>query len=224
MKREAGFTLFEVLIAIGIFMLLVGGIFASVRAAFVTSAQVASRQLESERSDAFQQLLRKFFAALPADAKTELRLRNLSGRGDVVELLVWPAPPFLRFGSDPGDGVAISGLPDGRGNFRISLGYFRADDSPEDRDKRLQEGKWLPLMPDVAEMRWRMAPMRNPVMAETWTAGNGRPGIAELTLRMATGDSGTYSYWVPPLQHRSFGGGDEGAPPTPDEGSPGPQR
>ncbi len=220
MKREKGFTLFEVLTSIAIFMLLAGGIFASVRAAFTASVQVASAQLDSERADALQQLLRRFFQSLPADAKVELRLRKQAGRGDVVELLAWPVPPFLRFGADAKDGMAITGLPDGRGNFRLSLGYFRAEDPPEKRDLQLEAAKWLTLLPDVREIRWRFAPTRNPVFADSWNAGSGRPGLAELTLAMADGSGGTYDYWIPPLQRRSSGGNEDAGADVPSPQDP----
>jgi len=212
MRRERAFTLFEVLISIAIFLLLAGGIFASVSAAFKASNQVAISQLDAERADSFQQLLRTFFLSLPAEAKIEMRLRKQSGRGDVVEVLAWPVPAFLQFGTDASDGIAITGLPDGRGNFRVSLGYFRSDDPPDKRDRRLEQGKWLTLLPDVKEIKWRFAPSRNPVMSETWNAGSGRPGLAELTLNMANGDGGVYDYWIPPLQYRSSGGGEPAAP------------
>ncbi len=221
------FTLFEVLISIAIFLLLAGGIFASVQAAFSASNQVALSQLDSERAEAFQNLLRKFFATLPPETKVELRQRRLSGRGDVVELLAWPVPAFLRFGENANDGVALAGLPDGRGNFRVSLGYFSADDPPEKRDRVLEEGTWLPLLPDVKTLTWRLAPARNPVLTDKWDTASGRPGLAELSYQTTSGAGGTYAYWIPPLQRRLTGpaanpgapadGGGGGGPPKPPE-------
>lgn len=221
-RRTAAFTLFEILISIAIFLLLAGGIFASVQAAFQASNQVAVSQLDAERSAALQQLMRRFFASLPAEAKVELRLRKLSGRGDVVELLAAPVPAFLRFGADAKDGIALSGLPDGRGGFRFSLGYFEADAPPEKRDRQLDEGPWLSLLGGVKEIRWRMAPARNPVFTDVWDAENGRPGVAELTLVMANGAEGTYAYWIPPLQRRTSGPGLDSSAPRPPGGGPTP--
>lgn len=228
------FTLFEVLVSIAIFLLLAGGIFASVQAAFSASNQVALSQLESERAEAFQNLLRKFFATLPPEAKVELRQRRLAGRGDVVELLAWPVPTFLRFGENANDGIALAGVPDGRGNFRISLGYFSADDPPEKRDRVLEEGTWLPLLPDVKNLTWRLAPARNPVLTDKWDTASGRPGLAELTYQTTAGAGGTYAYWIPSLQRRLTGpavnpgapaGGNpqDGQQPTPDDGGENPE-
>lgn len=201
-RRRAAFTLFEVLIAIAIFVLLAGGIFSSVRAAFIASAQVVDNQLDGERFTAFQQFLRKMFVSLPPDARVELRQREMAGLGDVVELRVWPAPEFLRFGRDPGDGAAISAQPDGRGGFRMMLGFFRAKDNADEREEWLRRTQWLTLLPGIEQLRWRFAPTRNPVFEEKWTEQSGRPGLVELTLKMENGGETVSQFWVPPLQRR----------------------
>ena len=221
-RRFPAFTLVEVLISIGIFVLLAGGIFASVQAAFSATDQVSRSQLASERAAAFQQVIRRFFTSLPGEAQVELRLRKLAGRGDVVELLAWPVPAFLRFGSDTRDGLAVTALPDGRGNFRLSLGFFDANASPDERERQLAATPWLTLLPDVKEIRWRFAPPRNPVLTDIWTTANGRPGLAELTLAMADGSGGTFAYSVPVVQRRVSGPGlDSTAPPPGAPGAPG---
>ena len=217
LQRSAAFTLLEVLISIAIFMLLAGGIFESVRAAFTASAEVVNAQLDAERLDAFQQFMRKVFLSLPPDAKVELKLRTQSGLGDVVEVLLWPVPSFLQFGTDTSDGASISAQPDGRGGFRVMLGFFNSEDSSDERDQRLsQEATWLTLLPGVKQIRWRFAPTRNPVYADTWNEQTGRPGLAELTLEMNSGASSVYQFWIPPLQRRSTGSG------VPDGGLPQP--
>jgi type II secretory pathway pseudopilin PulG len=215
-RRRGGFTLFEVLVSIAIFMLLAGGIFASVRAAFIASTQVVSDQLDSERLDSFQQFLRKLFLSLPADARVELKLRQQPGLGDVVEVRLWPVPGFLQFGTNSSDGAAVSAQPDGKGGFRVMLGYFRADDSPDQREARLEkDSAWLMLLPGVKQIRWRFAPARNPVFSETWNEPSGRPGLAELTLEMNGGATSVSQFWIPPLQRRSSTSGEAGAPQQP---------
>jgi prepilin-type N-terminal cleavage/methylation domain-containing protein len=214
MRNRRGFTLFEILISIAIFMLLAGGIFASVRAAFIASAQVAGDQLDSERLDAFQQFLRKVFLSLPGDAKVELKLRQQPGRGDIIEVRLWPVPGFLQFGTSSNDGVAISAQPDGTGGFRVMLGYFRSEDSTDERNQWIErESDWLMLLPGVKQIRWRFAPARNPVFSDTWNEQSGRPGLAELTLEMKNGSANVYQFWIPPLQRRSSGGSDGGVVP-----------
>ncbi|MGH8046236.1 MAG: prepilin-type N-terminal cleavage/methylation domain-containing protein [Chthoniobacterales bacterium] len=224
-KFHAAFTLFEVLIAIAIFVLLAGGIFSSVQASFVASSQVVTTQMDSERADAFQQFLRKVFISLPSDAHVELKLRQLGGLGDVIEVRLWPAPEFLKFGTDPGDGVAISAQPDGRGGFRMMLGYFRAKDTQDEREEHLQKTAWLQLLPGIEQVRWRFAPARNPVFEDKWTEQSGRPGLAELTMKMKDGGEDTLQFWIPPLQRRLSApteSGQPGQPQAPQPGAPQP--
>jgi type II secretory pathway component PulJ len=213
-KSLQAFTLFEVLTAIMIFMLLAGGIFATVQAAFTASTEIAGSQLDGERLDAFRQLARRLFASLPADAKVEMRIRKQSGSGDVVEVLAWPIADFLRFGAETGDGVAISALPDGRGGFRMALGWFASKDPPDERDRKLEKTDFLTLLPGVKEVHWKFAPQRSSLLDDKWPAGSGRPGLAELTLVLPPDRTVTTDFWVPPLQRRSFGGG-EGEPQAP---------
>jgi type II secretory pathway pseudopilin PulG len=222
-QNDRAFTLFEVLVAIAIFILLAGGIFASVRAAFTSSTEIASSQLEAERLDAFLQVTRRLFASLPADAKVEMRIRQKPGRGDVVEVIAWPMPDFLRFGAETGDGVALSALPDGKGGFRISLGYFDSKDGPEERDRKLEEANFLTLLPGVKEVHWKFAPQRSSLLEDKWPAGSGRPGLAELALVLSAGRTVTADFWIPPLQRRTFGGGDSEPQAPPQVQAPGSQ-
>lgn len=207
MKSRRGFTLVEILVSIAIFALLVGGIFTAVQAAFTTSNVVVETQLQTERFTAFQQFLRRLFVSLPANAAMELRIRQSVGRGDVIELLMWPMPEHMRFGSIEGDGLALSAVPDGRGRFSFSISYFRTSDPPEVRDTALANANWLPLLPDVARARWRFADARNPILSETWTQSSGRPGLAELELEMGDGTEATFDFWIPPLESRGLMGG-----------------
>jgi hypothetical protein len=201
-----------------------------VQAAFTSSAQIAGSQLDSERLDAFTQLVRRLFVSLPADAKVEMRVRKQSGRGDVVEVLAWPAPNFLHFGAESGDGVALSAQPDGRGGYRVALGWFAAKDSPDERDRKLEKADFLTLLPGVKEVHWKFAPQRSALLDDKWPAGSGRPGLAELTLVLPPDRSVTSDFWIPPLQRRSFGGGADNesqapqvqTPPQQQDGAPAP--
>jgi prepilin-type N-terminal cleavage/methylation domain len=221
MRSRRGFTLVEIVVSIAIFVLLVGGIFTAVQAAFTTSNVIVETQLQAERFNAFQQFLRRLFVSLPANASVELRIRQSTGRGDVIELLLWPMPEHLRFGSIEGDGLALSAVPDGRGRFTFSIGYFRTIDPPEVRDAALANTNWLPLLPDVARARWRFADARNPILSETWTESSGRPGLAELELEMADGTHATFDFWIPPLERRGFSGAPIASPGGPPGGNDG---
>lgn len=204
MKRARAFTLVEVLVAIAIFILLAGGIFATVQTGFTASSEVAEAQLHSERFRAFQQFLRRLFLSLPPDATLELRIRKDAARGDFIELLIEPVPGSVRFGPSPGDGMALTAVPDGKGRFTFSMAYFETDNVNLDPDSALENADWMPLLPDVTTARWKFADARNPILSETWQSNSGRPGLAELELELLDGTTSVFDFWIPPVKPSTF--------------------
>jgi len=187
--------------ATAIFFLLAGGIFAVVSASNQVTGEIVAAQLESKRFDAFQRFLRLFFTNLPADASIELRVRDWRDRGATVELLVDPAPPILPTsdGSDESMGVAISGVPDGSGLLGVSVARFTSAEGAQKRDAQLDDAEWTPLISDIRKIRWRFAATNDVNLSETWEAGQGRPGLAELTIERANGTTDVLAFWIPPV-------------------------
>lgn len=195
-----GFTLLEVLMAMGIFFLLAGGIFAVVSATNRVTNDVVQVQLETKRFDAFQRFLRTFFTNLPAGATLDLRVRNWpGGLGSGVELLISPAPPILPTvdGADDNLGVAIGGVPDGAGFLRVSLARFSTEEGEAERDRQLDQAEWVPLIGDIRRIRWRFAAPNDTAMSETWDAALGRPGLAELSVESSDGTVTVLAFWIP---------------------------
>lgn len=198
---ERAFSLIEVLVATAIFFLLAGGIFAVVSASNRVTGEIVAAQLESKRFDAFQRFLRVFFTNLPADASLELRVREWQSRGSAVELLVNPAPPILPTsdGADESLGVSICGVPDGTGLLGLSIARFSDDDGEQSRDRQLDEAEWVLMLPDIRKIRWRFAPANEITLSETWSANQGRPGLAELTVERSNGITDVLAFWIPPV-------------------------
>ena len=81
----AAFTLFEMIVVIMIFVLMAGGIYATVSAAVQASATLSEENLRSQRLNAFAGLLRRTFHNLPATAKISGGVRA-DGEGIPTEL------------------------------------------------------------------------------------------------------------------------------------------
>jgi prepilin-type N-terminal cleavage/methylation domain-containing protein len=207
----AGFTLLEVLLAVAIFLLLAGGIFAAVTVTTRAANEVALARLDSERMDAMQGFLRHLFANLSGDARLELRVRSSGQKGNVVELLIAPTPEFAEFSehSESAGGLAIGAIPDGAGASSFSLVNYDATASPESRDGQLQRAVWITMLPGVREIRWRFAASETSGFQETWKPENGRPGLADLEMTRADGIVRNWQFRIPAV---AAAGGNNGGP------------
>lgn len=197
-----GFTLLEVILSISIFLLLAGGIFASVAVTTSTANEVALVRLESERGDSMEVFMRHLFSNLSGAARLELRVRPQDSRGQILELLISESPDFANFSANQtqAGGLAIAAVPDGRGAYTISLANFDSQLSADERNKQLQAAAWIALLPDVGEMRWRFAENNTSGLQETWTANNQRPGLADLQIAMKDGSSLHWQFRIPNLE------------------------
>lgn len=199
---RCAFTLVEVLIAMVVFMLLVGGIFTVVTVSTISAREVTTMRLQGARIDSFQTLLRTLFFNLPPDARIDLRVRDAKG-GPAVELLILPAPDFMNFQTGgTGAGLAIAALPDGRGACTISMANFRSPVG-EEREKEIAAAAWIPLLPDVRSVRWRFGLAGQPILQETWDGNSGRPVFVVFDLTLTDGSTSEFTFGVPILTRAS---------------------
>ena len=73
-SRLKGFTLLEVMLAVALFALLVGGIFATQRGALIISQDITEQQEKSMRINSFVELLRRSFEQAPGNSRVNLVL------------------------------------------------------------------------------------------------------------------------------------------------------
>ncbi len=197
-NSRAAFTLIEVLIAMVVFMLLVGGIFTVVAVSTTSAREITTTRLQGARLDSFQTLVRTVFLNLPFDARIDLRVREVKG-GSAVELLIFPAPDFMDFSTGGGGiGLSLAALPDGRGAYTVSMANFHSREG-EDREKELADAAWIPLLPDVRSVQWRFGMPGQPVLQETWDANSGRPAYVVLNLTLSDGSASEFTFGVPVL-------------------------
>jgi len=196
-----GFTLLEVLLSVSIFLLLAGGIFTAVTVTTKASAEVALVRRETERFDALQRFLRQVFSNLPASTQLELRVRPVPSLGRAVEVLIAPAPEFadLSAPTEQAGDLALGAIPDGTGALTFSLTNFNGTLSTTERDRQLENASWIPLLPGVADFRWRFAGTETSGLQETWEPANGRPALADLVVTMTDGTIKHWQFLIPEL-------------------------
>jgi prepilin-type N-terminal cleavage/methylation domain-containing protein len=199
--RYAGFTLFEMIVVIMIFVLMAGGIYATVSAAVQASATLSEENLRTQRLNAFVSLLRRTFHNLPATA-------GISGGvgtdgGGLPQIVLRDAPGVFAWGTGgPAAGtVVLAARPRLGGGREFSLMLLPSSLGELERRDALQSGSWLRLVPDLRSARWRFFDPARQDWVEEWPEGGNRPPLVELSLTLLGDDiPRSYVFWLPPVK------------------------
>lgn len=187
--------------AVTIFLLLAGGIFAAVSTATRTATDLTLARLQSERIDALHRFLSHLFANLPPTSALELRVDSSREKSGATELLISPAPAFADFATSRRSGGLVLGLAKSEQSaVSFSATNFDATLSGADRDKDLLRTPWISLLPDVVRTRWRFQSPEQAGWQETWAPGQGRPVLAEFELVLADGSTELWQFALPRIQ------------------------
>lgn len=199
--RSAGFTLFEMIVVVMIFVLMAGGIYATVSAAVQASSLLSEENLRTQRLNAFVSLLRRTFHNLPATARISGGV-GTDGEG-LPQIVLRDAPGVFAWGSGgPSAGtVILAARPRLGGGREFSLMLLPSSLGEIERRDALDGGKWLRLVPDLRAARWRFFNPSLQDWAEEWPEGGERPPLVELSLTMLGDDiPRSFVFWLPPVK------------------------
>lgn len=202
MKRaQRGFTLFEMVVVVAIFVLLSGGIYATVNAAVRATATLTEENLQVQRLNAFIALLRKTFHNLPATAQFSGGVRAEGGDG-FPEIVLRDAPGVFAWGiGGPSSGTALlTARPRLGGGREMALLLLPGSLGEIERRDALERGAWLRLLPDLRSVQWRFYDETQQDWVEEWLEGN-RPPLVELNLQLLGEEvPRKYVFWLPPVK------------------------
>ena len=221
-RGNSGFTFVEIVVVLIIFVLLAGGIYATVNAAITATAVLSEENLRSQRLGAFIGLLRRTFHNLPSTAQVTGGVRVEGGKG-IPEIVLRDAPGVFAWGTGGASGgtVLLSAVPRLGGGMQFSLLTLPSSLGEQERRLALEDGKWLRLLPDLREARWRFYDETQQDWRDDWLEGMDRPPLVELTLQQLGEEiPRTYIFWLPPVKEQQ-------APPPgetpPEDGQPPPE-
>lgn len=208
-RRTSAFTLFEVIIAMSIFSLLAGTVFAIVWKAADSAAQIREFDTRDEQVSRFLGLMRRTIESLPQDGTIQMAPPEETG-GEFYEMTISGAATAFHFGELPSPtGDTIIGLrpmPEDidRGELsdveatlyqvaisREDFGIKDADGDgmvfqAGDEDAFLEvdeEGRyWMPLLDFVTGMGWRFWDEEQRDWLDLWEDDTRMPKMLELSL------------------------------------------
>lgn len=202
-KRQAGFTLLELTLAIGILGLLTAGIFGLANGSIELTNELGEKSQSQLSRQRFVEICRRNIENLPATATIELRptTQELAA----TEIAFHNHPVAFRFGGAatlPAS-VVVSSRPDGGGGFMARVHYLEVDDAAEYQNgieaQNLTESPALNLIRGIHSFRWEFYDTDADEWLTEWDRERGRPSFVALHLRML-GDAvpNRYVFWLPP--------------------------
>lgn len=213
-QRRAAFTLFEVILALGILILLSGAVYSISSAAMEASKSTLAEQVSVRRLESFLRVTRDAFLNLPREGSIQLRISKSSSGSPVPEIVFQDAAGVFGIPSLAGGSLLLAARQRSDGSRTFAILRVPKDTRGADLERMQSEGPWIPLLPRVERVKWTF--FANGEWKEEWTEGAGRPLAVRLELEYLEipGKTIDAQFWIPPLR---------AAAPTPAPGpAPGP--
>ena len=197
--RRAGFTLFEVIMALMILGLLSGAVYSISMAALETSKSVMTEQSSARRLEAFLRITRDAFLNLPADANISLRMSQSSSGAPVPELVFAETSGTFGVPSLGGGSLLLAARPRADGSRTFSILRVPAELDTSTMERLVAKGDWIPLLPRVSRVKWFF--FNGNEWVEEWPQGGGRPQLVRLQFSYDPmgGAPIDVQFWIPPL-------------------------
>ena len=226
--RHAGFSLLELVIAMGILTIVVGMVFGIARTSLALGNTIVETQNEEMAHQAFFDLLGRHFSSLPGNTRLDLKVED-SGSHYISDLTLQNVPLSFTWGGEEriAKAVQLSTVKRRSGYLDIVLRYFENEilegsESSFGSVTDTEPFAEIVLLEDVAYFEWRVLDGRSLEWQYDWEIPNRLPLQLELVMAIgAKGEEIRQVFWLPPkvnpeLQMRgltqSGGAGQEGQP------------
>lgn len=211
--RRSGLTLIEVMVALGVLVILVGGIFMVVQTSLKTVLMIDNSASREDEITNLTDILRAGFRNLPPNSGLTGQLVEDGGVKEYL-IIVRNAPGFLTWMSEPESEkmiVLLSLRQDGKdASWRVCMKRFVPGEKfPEDNfdSKRILQAAadvpWLELVADFQRVNARFFDATSKDWKDRWVNSEVRPALIEFTLvceQVRDVRSETKVLWIPPVR------------------------
>jgi prepilin-type N-terminal cleavage/methylation domain-containing protein len=207
--RRRGFTLLELVIAMGLLAILVGMVFTTARTSLALGNTIVETQNEEMLHQAFFELLQKRFSSLPGNTRLDLTAKD-SGSHYLSDLTLQKVPLSFTWGGQAriAKAVQLSTVKKRSGYLDIVLKYYENEVLKDSASTfKTSAGDEKPfaeivLLTDVAFFEWRVLDGKSMEWQFDWDVQGRLPLQVELTLAIgAKGEEIRQVFWLPPKQN-----------------------
>jgi prepilin-type N-terminal cleavage/methylation domain-containing protein len=207
--RRPGFTLLEVVIAVGLMAIIIGMVFGIARSSLSLGNTIVKTQNEEMEHQAFFDFMGQQFSALPGNTRFDLKVEN-SASHYLSDLTVQNVPLSFTWGGEEriAKAVQLSTVKRRSGFIDIVLRYYENEilegsastfKSSAAEEKPFAE---IVLLEDAAYFEWRVLDGRTMEWQYDWEVQGRLPLQLELTMAIgAKGEEIRQIFWLPPKQN-----------------------
>lgn len=209
-RRTAGFTLIELVVAIGLMAIIGGMVFGIARTSLALGNTIVQTQNEEMEHQAFFDLLGRFFPSLPGNTRFDLQVQD-SGAHYLSDMTLQNVPMAFTWGGEEriAKAVQLSTVKRRSGYLDIVLRYYENEilegsesefgESSAQAEEPFAE---IVLLTDVAYFEWRVLDGRSMEWQFDWEIQGRMPLQVELTMAIgAKGEEIRQIFWIPPKQN-----------------------
>lgn len=207
--RNSGFTLLELVIAVGLLAIIVGMVFGIARTSLALGNTIVSTQNEEMEHQAFMDLLSQRFTSLPGNTRLELESEDAGGRY-LSDLTLQNVPLSFTWGGQEriAKAVQLSTVKRRSGYLDIVLRYYENEvlkGSQSTFGKSAVDNEpfaEIVLLSDVAYFEWRALDGQSMEWLYDWEIQGRLPIQLELVMAVgAKGEEIRHVFWLPPKQN-----------------------
>lgn len=209
-SRRSGFTLLELVVAIGLMSIIIGMVFGIARTSLALGNRIVETQNEEMLHQAFIELLGQRFAALPGNTRFDLQVQD-SGSHYLSDLTLQNVPLSFTWGGDEriAKAVQLSTVKRRSGYLDVVLRYYENEilegsEATPGTSSSLSEKPFaeIVLLTDVAFLEWRVLDGRSMEWQFDWEIQGRMPLQVELTMAVGSqGEEIRQVFWLPAKQN-----------------------